>query len=94
MRDFFDVLKRRTARKKHDALVLAFFKLAEDGTLPSMTSREDLEIAALRYNTRKLEPGAARDIMRSYGVSFDYDPGEAPDPTPAPAPAPTPAPTP
>lgn len=165
LRDFFEVLKRRTARKKHDASVLAYFKLAEDGSLPVLSNREALEIVAnnivkgdadavaagfpamanpsaaevsealtkaktessevtpvvrtleaaqravqavrgraielvddliatLRYNTRKMEPGAARDIMRSYGVSFEYDAGETPDPTPAPTPTPAPAPLP
>ena len=163
LRDFLEVLKRRTVRLKHSASVLAFYKLPEDGSLPVLNNREDVEtacknvldgeveavragfpamvnpsaqelqnklndarreageitpvarglegaqrdvqalrpraielvedvIAALRYNTRKFEPGAARDIMRSYGVAFDYDPGETPDPVPAPTPAPAPAP--
>lgn len=164
MRDFWDALKRRTNRRKHDPSVLAFYKLPEDGGLDPLNSREDVEtacqnaldgeaeavragfpamanpsaqelleklidarreagevtpfarkldaaqrdvqalrpraielvedvIAALRYNTRKLEPGAARDIMRSYGVVFEYDAGETPDPEPTPAPpAPTPPP--
>ena len=163
LRDFWEALKRRTGRKKHDPSVLAFYKLPEDGALAPLNSREDVEtacnnaldgekeavkagfppmanpsaqdlqekltdakreagevtqfaraleraqrdvqekrpraielvedvIAALRYNTRKLEPGAARDIMRSYGVAFEFDPGETPDPTPTPTP--TPAPTP
>ena len=163
LRDFWEVLKRRTVRKKHSPSVLAFYKLPEDGSIPVLSSREDIEtscqnvldgeveavkagfpamanpsaqdvqdklndarreagevtpvarglegaqrdvqelrpkaieavedvIAALRYNTRKLEPGAARDIMRSYGVSFDFDPGETPDPTPTPTPTPAPPP--
>jgi hypothetical protein len=36
-------------------------------------------IEELRHSTRKLEPGTARDVLRSYGVEFDYLPGEAPD---------------
>jgi hypothetical protein len=34
----------------------------------------------LRHSTRKLEPGTTRNVMRSYGVEFDYLPGETPDP--------------
>ena len=59
---------------------------------PRATELVEDVIAALRYNTRKLEPGAARDIMRSYGIAFDYDAGETPDPEPAPAPVPPPTP--
>ena len=32
----------------------------------------------LRHSTRKLEPGTARDIMRSYGVTFEALEGEIP----------------
>jgi hypothetical protein len=44
-------------------------------------------LAELRHSTRKLEEGTARDILRSYGVTFESLPGETPEPTPAPAPA-------
>jgi hypothetical protein len=33
-----------------------------------------------RPATHKLEPGTARDIMRSYGVSFEALEGEIPEP--------------
>ncbi len=165
VRDFWEVLKRRTSRLKHDHSVLAYFKLPEDGSLPELNNREDVEnacqsvidgeaaavaasfppmanpsaaevafrqadarretgevtaptrevegalrdvqevrpkaielvddlAAELRFNLRRMEPGAARDIMRSYGFMFEFDPGETPDPVPAPTPAPTPAPMP
>lgn len=49
-------------------------------------------IHELRSSTRKLEDGTARAILRSYGLTFDYLPGEAADPIePAPAPASAPA---
>ncbi len=48
-------------------------------------------IEDLRYHTRKLPPGTARDIMRSYGLQFEFLEGEAPDPvTPPPPTPPTP----
>ena len=39
----------------------------------------------LRHATRKLEPGTARDIMRSYGVTFEALDGEIPAPGDLPA---------
>jgi hypothetical protein len=52
----------------------------------------------LRHNTRRLEAATAREIMRSYGLSFESLPGEAPEPNqpanPAPPPTPPPPPTP
>ncbi|NBR85959.1 MAG: hypothetical protein EB141_20640 [Verrucomicrobia bacterium] len=54
---------------------------------------EDL-VAELRHSTRRLEPGTAREVMRSYGLSFETLPGETPEPGNNPAPAPPPAPTP
>lgn len=44
----------------------------------------------LRHATRKLEPGTARDIMRSYGVTFEALEGETPAPGDLPAPPVTP----
>lgn len=47
----------------------------------------------LRHSTRRLEAGTAREVMRSYGLSYETLPGETPEPsepaTPPPAPAPT-----
>lgn len=60
---------------------------------PQAESAVDDLIAELRHSTRRLEPGTARGVMRSYGLSYETLPGEAPEPTP-PAPTPTPAPTP
>jgi len=37
-------------------------------------------IAELEYNLRKLEPSNRRRVMRTYGVSFKYAPGEPVDP--------------
>lgn len=52
-------------------------------------------IAELRHSTRRLEPGTAREVMRSYGLSYETLPGEPLEPVqPAPAPAPAPTPTP
>jgi hypothetical protein len=56
-------------------------------------------IEELRHATRRNEPGTARDIMRSYGITFETLPGETPDPadapvTPATAPSPSTAPAP
>ena len=46
----------------------------------------------LRHSTRRLEAGTAREVMRSYGLSYETLPGETPEPNapanPAPAPAP------
>ncbi len=39
----------------------------------------------LRHATRRIEPGTARDIMRSYGVTFETLPGEIPEPGDVPA---------
>ncbi len=43
LRDFWEGLKRRTVRKKHSPSVLAFYKLPEDGSIPALSSREDIE---------------------------------------------------
>lgn len=47
----------------------------------------------LRHSTRRLEAGTARQVMRSYGLTFETLPGETPEPNepanPPPAPAPT-----
>ena len=58
-------------------------------------------IADLRHSTRRLEPGTARKILRSYGLTFETLSGETPEPdqpsTPPTPPTPTtpaPAPTP
>jgi len=52
----------------------------------------------LRHSTRRLEAGTAREVMRSYGLSYETLPGETPEPNepanPPPTPAPAPAPTP
>ena len=45
----------------------------------------------LRHATRKLEPGTARDIMRSYGVTFEALEGELPASGDVPATPPVPA---
>lgn len=50
-------------------------------------------IDELRHSTRKLEPGTARDILRSYGVEFESLEGEEPD-NPPPAGGNTPPPVP
>jgi hypothetical protein len=163
MRDFWEVLKRRTFREKHSVAVLNYFDLPQDGTIPALSSRADrhlwaekiaageaqavaagfppmanpsaAEVAAklaraeteaeqivpkdreqelaleavraarpraielvddvikeLGHNLRKMADGTARDIMRSYGVEYEFLPGETPDPTPAPTPIPAPAP--
>lgn len=42
-------------------------------------------IDELRHATRKLEPGTARDIMRSYGITFETLDGEIPEPGDVPA---------
>lgn len=151
VRDFIEILKRRTSRMKHSVAVLNYFGLTQDGTAPNPTSRDDLytlahqliageseavaagypamanpsaselnlalgharaesaeitpkdaeeEVALdvvrslrpqaieivediideLRFNTRKKEPGTARDIMRRHGVEFDYLADEPLDP--------------
>jgi hypothetical protein len=55
-------------------------------------AQDDL-VDELRHSTRKLEAGTAREVMRSYGLSYETLPGEAPEPSqpanPTPAPAPT-----
>ena len=48
----------------------------------------------LRHSTRRLEPGTAREVMRSYGLTYETLPGEPADPVTPPSPAPSPAPTP
>ncbi len=49
-------------------------------------------IDELRHATRKIEPGTARDILRSYGITFETLEGEPPEPgdVPADPAAPTP----
>ncbi len=59
---------------------------------PQIIALVDDVIEELQHGTRKMEPGTAREIMRSYGVTFDALPGETPDPAPAPTPTPAPAP--
>lgn len=39
----------------------------------------------LRHATRKIEPGTARDIQRSYGITFETLEGETPEPGDVPA---------
>jgi hypothetical protein len=153
MRDFWEVLRRRTFRLGHAAAVLNFYDLPQDGSTPVVASRADryawaqkiadgeagavaagypamanpsagevsqklqaaklesgqitpkereeeevLELVRaqrpaaiervddvldeLRYVLRKMEPGTARNIMRSYGVEFEFLPGETPDEEP------------
>jgi hypothetical protein len=43
------------------------------------------------HATRKIEPGTARDIMRSYGVTFEALDGEIPEPGDIPVPPAAPA---
>ena len=160
VRDFWEVVKRRTFRLKHPVSVLNFFDLPQDGSVPVMSSRADRRIWArkviegetaavaagfppmgqptaaevqqklataeteemqitpadreveealtavrtqraraneliddivgdLRHKTRKQPAGSARDILRSYGLQFEFLEGETPDPvTPPPAPPP------
>lgn len=47
-------------------------------------------IDELRHSTRKLEAGTAREVMRSYGLTFETLPGEPADNNPAPQPTPAP----
>lgn len=62
---------------------------------PRATDLVQEVIDELRHATRKLEPGTARDIMRSYGVTFEALEGEIPEPGDLPAaPVPPPAPGP
>ena len=42
-------------------------------------------IDELRHATRKIEPGTARDILRSYGITFETLEGETPEPGDVPA---------
>jgi len=48
----------------------------------------------LRHSTRRLEAGTAREVMRSYGLSYETLPGETPEPNEPANPPPTPAPAP
>lgn len=57
---------------------------------PRATELAQEVIDELRHATRKLEPGTARDIMRSYGITFETLEGEAPEPGDVPAPPATP----
>ncbi len=60
---------------------------------PRATALVEDVLAELRHSTRRIEPGTARDIMRSYGVTFQTLPGETPEPGDVPAdPAPPAAP--
>jgi hypothetical protein len=62
---------------------------------PRATELAQEVIDELRHATRKLEPGTARDIMRSYGITFETLEGEAPEPGDVPVqPATPPAPAP
>ncbi len=151
IRDFWEVLKRRTFRLGHPVAVLNYYDLPQDGAVPALATRADrqawaqkildgegaalaasfpamanpsvgdvsqklntakteaeqitpkdraqelaLEVVRglrapaielvndvldeLRHALRKMEPGTARNIMRSYGVEFELLPGEPPDP--------------
>ena len=46
VRDFFEVLKRRTVRLKHNVSVLVHHGLAQSGDLPALDREADLESAA------------------------------------------------
>lgn len=43
-------------------------------------------VAELRYHLRKMDPPSQRRIMRTYGASYAYSPGEPPDPEGEPTP--------
>jgi len=47
---------------------------------PRATELAQEVIDELRHVTRKIEPGTGRDIMRSYGVTFETLEGETPEP--------------
>ena len=57
---------------------------------PRATELAQEVIDELRHATRKLEPGTARDIMRSYGITFETLEGESPEPGDVPVPPATP----
>lgn len=46
IRDYWEVLKRRTVRLGHPVSVLNFFDLPQDGTVPAINSRADRRIQA------------------------------------------------
>ncbi len=52
---------------------------------PRATELAEDVLDELRHSTRRIEPGTARDIMRSYGVTFETLPGEIPEPGDVPA---------
>lgn len=52
---------------------------------PRATELAQEVIDELRHATRKIEPGTARDIMRSYGITFETLEGETPEPGDVPA---------
>ena len=156
IRDYHEVLKRRTFRLAHPVAVFGFFNWPQDGSAEPISNRADRRIQALaiidgeaamvaagfpamsnpsrqeiadkltlaetellqitptdraveealekvravrpraneliadilddlRYHTRKLPAGTARDAMRTYGVQFDLLPGEESDPVTPPA---------
>ena len=52
---------------------------------PRATELVQEVIDELRHATRKIEPGTARDILRSYGITFETLEGETPEPGDVPA---------
>ncbi len=48
--------------------------------MPRATELAQEVFDELRHATRKIEPGAARDILRSYGVTFETLESEIPEP--------------
>jgi hypothetical protein len=46
VRDFFEVLKRRTVRRKHNVSVLVHYGLPQSGDLPALDREDDIESAA------------------------------------------------
>jgi len=46
VRDFFEVLKRRTVREKHNVSVLVHYGLPQSGDLPALDREDDVESAA------------------------------------------------
>lgn len=52
---------------------------------PRATELVQEVIDEFRHATRKLEPGTAREIMRSYGITFEALEGETPEPGDLPA---------